>query len=207
MLPLPSPQKPLPFITREAECRIKMGSAPFCRSCCLGAGLGVERRAGEETAPGLRGTCWGPPPREVGGAPHCVSAWEGGGAGPWPPGPQARWVGASRTFSASPLALFSVWVEFLFPGLGHEHGGGEPGSRGRSEREGEEEHRKKGSIASRRCNAAWSQRLPAAPHLPLLGHSPGRVGTGRSSSVVRNRESIPQLCSGDGLWHGSLRPD
>lgn len=92
----------------------------------------MEHRAREETWPTgyLLGTA------TVGSASHCVSAWEGGG-GRIPAARAPGLLGASRILSASPLALFSVWVECLFLGLGDRHGGREPASSGRSEREGE----------------------------------------------------------------------
>lgn len=127
-----------------------------------------------------------------------MSAWEGGG-GRIPAARAPGLLGASQILSASPLALFSVWVECLFLGLGDRHGGREPASSGRSERE---EERKRGleSVPSA------SQSLSLS-HVSSLVTCRGAWAQGGAFLLLGTVRVFHSSAGGDGHWHGSLRPD
>lgn len=128
-----APQKPLPFITPQAKSHIKMGSAPFSRSCCLGAGLGVEHRVERR----LPLAYWVPTGyRHRGRCVPLCECWGGGrGQDPGHLGPRFAGSVPLGSFRCPLLPYFQSGWSFSFRGLGDRHGERAPGSSGRSERE------------------------------------------------------------------------
>lgn len=197
MLPLPSPQKPLPFITPQAKSLSRWALHPSPDPAALGRGWGWNTEL--ERRPPL--AYW--VPTGYGHRGKCVPLCECLGAGRWQDpgclGPRFAGFMLLGSFRRPLWPYFQSGWSVSFWGLG-------TGTEGESRRPvGGQRGREKGSAASR-CDAASSQCLrlrshflchtcpPRPPSSPLLGHLSGCVGTGRSISFVRNRESIPQLC-------------